>query len=284
MSTVTAYHRGKLLFGALWVLGILVFIATGLGWLAACPGLEWLAACPGLGWLPPSPALIAAVVLVLCFSIAVGILSQRCGFFACPIVRAAGTPGRCALTFDDGPDPEFTPRVLEILARTGQRATFFVIGERAARHPELMQRLVAEGHEVGNHSATHPWHLSLWPGRRVAAELNQASDLIERACGVRPRLFRPPAGILSPRIAAGARAAGLQLVGFSTRSLDGSPVIPASVALRRLARGLGPGAILLLHDGAVAGKAPVSLSGLPELCAAMERAGLRSVPVSELIG
>jgi peptidoglycan/xylan/chitin deacetylase (PgdA/CDA1 family) len=267
MTTVTANRWGRCVFVALWVLGLAAL------------------ALMAFGLLPGHPALWTVIILSLCFTIAVGVLSQRCGFFARPVMRVEGTPGLCSLTFDDGPDPQFTPRVLELLARHGQRATFFVIGERAARHPELVRRLIEEGHEVGNHTAGHPWHFALWPASRIAAELSRASDQIEQACGVRPLLFRPPAAILSPRVATGGRAAQLMLVSFSVRAGDGSPLVSAALALRRLTRGLRPGAILLLHDAArEAGKPPVSLEVLPELCAAMASAGLRSVPVSELIG
>jgi peptidoglycan/xylan/chitin deacetylase (PgdA/CDA1 family) len=267
MTTVTASRWGRWLFVGIWVVGLA------------------LLALAAAGILPGHPTLTIVIILSLCVTIAVGVMSQRCGFFARPVLRVEGAPNLCSLTFDDGPDPQFTPRVLELLARHGHRATFFVIGERAARHPELVRRLVEEGHEVGNHTTGHPWHLALWPASRVAAELSRASDQIERAAGVRPVLFRPPAAILSPRVAAGGRAAGLTLLGFSVRAGDGSPLVSAALALRRLARGLRPGAILLLHDAARrAGAPPVSLEVLPELCAAMERAGLRSVPVSELMG
>jgi peptidoglycan/xylan/chitin deacetylase (PgdA/CDA1 family) len=265
MITVTSPRWGRYLFGGLWALGLALLTAI------AC------------GLLPPHPLGVLVIVVVLGVSIAVGVISQRCGFFAQPLIRVDGVADRLALTFDDGPDEEFTPKLLELLAQYDQRATFFVIGHKVKAHPDLVRRIVAEGHELGNHTLGHTWHLALWSAQRIAAELEQASALIEEVAGRRPALFRPPAGVLSPRIAAGARAAGLRLVGFTVRSGDGSPLVSARRALRRLRRGLRPGAILVLHDGVVGDRRPTSLDVLPRLCEEMTQNGLRSVPLGELI-
>lgn len=265
MITVTSPRWGRYLFGGLWALGLALLTAI------AC------------GLLPQHLLGVFGIVVVLGVSIAVGVISQRCGFFAQPLIRVDGVADRLALTFDDGPDEEFTPKLLELLARHGQRATFFVIGHKVKAHPELARRIVAEGHELGNHTLEHTWHMALWSAPRIAAELEQASAVIEEVAGIRPTLFRPPAAVLSPRIAAGARAAGLRLVGFSVRSGDGSPLVSAGRALRRLRRGIRPGAILVLHDGALGGRRPTSLEVLPRICEQMTQDGLRSVPLSELI-
>lgn len=232
--------------------------------------------------VPGGGLAMAAVLLGLCITIAIGVISQRCGFFASPLNSVPGAEGRLALTFDDGPDPKFTPVVLDLLADAGQRATFFVVGEQLAQNPELGRRMVQEGHELGNHSMEHRWHMALWPPSRIARDLERASGLIQEHTGARPTLFRPPAAVLSPRIADGAGAAGLTLVGYSVRSGDGSPVVPARVVLSRLRRGLREGAILLLHDGQVFGRAPAACQVLPQLLEEMAAAGLTSVTVSEL--
>lgn len=265
MTTVTAFRGGRALFVLLWLVGLGVIAAVA------------------AGVIPGGIILAAGVLLALCVTIAIGVMSQRSGFFARPLIRVEGVSDRLALTFDDGPDPEFTPRLLELLRQAGQRATFFVIGSRVAQHPALARRIVMEGHELGNHTLDHRWHMGLWSARRIARELRRTSELIESHTGRRPALVRPPAAMLSPRIEAGCRAAGLRLVGFSTRSLDGSPAIPARQVLARLLRGLAPGAILVLHDAAVAGKPPHSIEVLPRLCEEMAARGLRSVPLSELL-
>ena len=152
------------------------------------------------------------------------------------------------LTIDDGPDPEDTPRILELLAAHGARATFFVIGELAARHPGLIRAIAAEGHEVAHHTQTHPlgtfWCAS--PGR-VARELDDALAVLREA-GVKPVRFRPPAGIKNIWLPTALRKRGLTCIGWSARGLERRPGDAGVVAARVLDR-LAPGAILLLHEG-----------------------------------
>ncbi len=152
------------------------------------------------------------------------------------------------LTIDDGPDPEDTPRILELLAAHGAHATFFVIGENAARHPELIRAIAAAGHEVGHHTHTHPlaWFWCASPAR-VARELDQALEAL-RATGVSPTRFRPPAGIKNLWLARALGNRGLTCVGWSARGLERWHTEPEPVAARVL-RQLAPGSILLVHEG-----------------------------------
>jgi peptidoglycan/xylan/chitin deacetylase (PgdA/CDA1 family) len=152
------------------------------------------------------------------------------------------------LTIDDGPDPDDTPRLLELLAARGARATFFVIGEKAAAHPELVRAMVDAGHEVAHHSHTHPIG-TFWcatPGR-IARELDEGSVALG-AAGVTPTRFRPPVGIKNPWLAPALRQRGLVAVGWSARGLEHWLGDADAVARRALA-GISPGAILLLHEG-----------------------------------
>lgn len=162
--------------------------------------------------------------------------------------RFATTRREVWLTIDDGPDPEDTPRLLELLAAHGARATFFVIGENAARHPALVRAIVAGGHEVAHHTHTHPL-ATFWCASpaRVRRELDAGLEAL-RAAGVRPTRFRPPAGIKNLWLAAALRARGLTCVGWSARGLESLGGDAAEVADRVL-RGLAPGAILLMHEG-----------------------------------
>lgn len=152
------------------------------------------------------------------------------------------------LTIDDGPDPEDTPRILELLVAHGARATFFVIGEKAARHPALIRAIVAAGHEVANHTHTHPlgtfW--CAWPGR-VGRELDEATRALGKI-GLSPARFRPPAGTKNPWLPAALRQRGLTGIGWSARGLEHWPGGPDAVAARALHR-VAPGSILLLHEG-----------------------------------
>lgn len=148
-----------------------------------------------------------------------------------------------ALTFDDGPDPEATPVLLDLLARHGARATFFLVGRRAARHPELVARIAAEGHAIGNHSWNHPALPQL-----TAAEI--ASQLRRTAAATgdpRPRLMRPPYGDQSLASHLIARRLGYTVVGWSLVAADWLDH-DGEVLAARMLDGLHPGAIVLLHD------------------------------------
>jgi peptidoglycan/xylan/chitin deacetylase (PgdA/CDA1 family) len=152
------------------------------------------------------------------------------------------------LTIDDGPDPEDTPRILELLAAHGARATFFVIGEKVTLHPDLIRAITAAGHEVAHHTHTHPL-AAFWCASpaRVRRELDAGLEALRRA-GVTPRRFRSPAGIKNLWLAPALRARGLAFVGWSARGLERWRGDANTVATRVLHH-LAPGAILLLHEG-----------------------------------
>ena len=195
-------------------------------------------------------------------------------------------PGRSvALTIDDGPDPEVTPRVLEILARHDVHATFFCIGRRARAHPELIAAMVAAGHAVENHSHRHSHRFSLFGPARMRADLTEAQDTLGRLAGTAPRFFRAPAGLRNPFLEPVLARLGLQLVSWSRRGFDTREGDPQRV-LGRLVRGLAPGAILLLHDGNAArtpeGR-PVILEVLPDLIERIRLAGLEPVTLREAL-
>jgi len=184
-----------------------------------------------------------------------------------------------AITIDDGPDPEVTPAVLALLDRHGARASFFCVGERIARFPQLAREIVARGHSVENHTQRHPLRFSLLGPRGMRAEIDAAQQSIARATGVPPRFFRAPAGLRNPFLEPELARAGLTLVSWTRRGFDTVATNPQTV-LMRLTRGLGRGDILLLHDGHAARTArgtPVILEVLPPLLSAAHEAGLRPV-------
>ena len=180
------------------------------------------------------------------------------------------------LTFDDGPDPARTPRVLDLLDQAGARATFFVIGERGATHRELLHETVRRGHRLGNHTWSHPNAFFFLGPRRLRAEIARTQDLLGEVAGLSPAWFRAPAGIRSPMLDPLLARAGLGLASWTRRGFDAVERDPAAVA-RRLTRGLGGGDILLLHDGGT----PVVLEALPRVLDALAAAGLRGVPLPE---
>lgn len=237
-----------------------------------------LLALLGAGLLPggaPAATALAGGLLAITLG---GALSPRSGFYARPINGVAATDDVC-LTFDDGPDPGSTAALLALLAARGQRATFFIVGERARAHPALVQRIADAGHEVAVHSMRHAWHLCFWSPRRLAADLRATREAIGDAGAPVTPLFRPPNGVFSPRVPIGAALAGMELVGYTRRALDRAPGASVAASLARATRGLRPGAIVVLHDAA--GSATLGL--LPALLDELQRRGLRSVPLGEAL-
>src|SRR5262245_42121541 len=204
-----------------------------------------------------------------------GVLMPRLEMFGDVTWRGDPETGAVAFTFDDGPHPVSTRRVLAALREAGATATFFVIGRKAEAHADLVREIVAAGHTVGVHGYDHDWLYALKSPRDVEADIRRAQDVVERAWGIRPYWFRPPTGQISPRTVDGARRAGVELVGWSVRALDGlSRAAPAGVT-RRVARGLRAGAIVLLHDASERDDFdPASGGALPALLAAARERGL----------
>ena len=189
-----------------------------------------------------------------------------------------------ALTFDDGPDPEVTPRVLDQLAETGHRATFFTIARRAEHYPELVRRIVRDGHRLGNHTYNHPHHFAFLGTDALAHEIDRAQDLLTHLGGHSPVHFRAPAGIRNPLLEPLLAPRGLHLTTWTRRGFDTADGHPSRV-LHRLRCGLRPRDILLLHDGNAA-RTPsdraVALEVLPTLLQRLRELDLRSVPLPKL--
>jgi peptidoglycan/xylan/chitin deacetylase (PgdA/CDA1 family) len=166
---------------------------------------------------------------------------------------AGDDPAEIALTFDDGPNDAATPELLDVLAQRGVRATFFAIGDFARRQPELIRRVVAEGHLLGNHTMSHP-KLSLTSAVRVRAELAECNAVLEQITGVAVRYFRPPFGARRPVVLRAARESGLTPVMWNVTGYDWDPIgvdrILANLenGVSRNRRG-GRASNLLLHDG-----------------------------------
>lgn len=203
-----------------------------------------LAAIPvGLGSVPQAAALPLALFLLACLAAP---FLPRSSFFVPVISR--GRPGSqgIALTFDDGPFLASTPILLELLARYRLPATFFVVGEQAAAHPELIEMILAQGHTIGNHSFRHDHLLMLRDCTALEADIRHTQEVLARM-GIRPLLFRPPIGITSPRLQPALAALNLRAMTFSCRILDRGNRHIRDLAARVL-RQLQPGNILLLHD------------------------------------
>lgn len=169
-----------------------------------------------------------------------------------PILTTIPAPCRDEvwLTIDDGPDPHDTPLLLDLLDAADGKATFFVRGDRARAHPELLREILRRGHGLGNHTDTHP-QATFWclgPGR-MAREIAACNAALRAITGQVPRLFRAPVGMVNPFVHPAARACKLRPVGWSARGFDGvSDAVPTEV-VRRILTDLRPGGIVLLHEG-----------------------------------
>jgi peptidoglycan/xylan/chitin deacetylase (PgdA/CDA1 family) len=185
--------------------------------------------------------------------------------------------GAIAITFDDGPLPAYTPKLLDILKNEGVNAAFFCIGHRIGGNEALLERALAEGHIVGNHSFSHHFWFDLFGTKKMVEDLRRADSAIEGAVGKRPKFFRPPYGVINPNLKKAIDACGYHTIGWSIRSLD-TVVGDKEKLMRRVTDQLMPGDIVLFHDH---GK--MTLEILPLFIQAAKAKGLRIVRLDELI-
>jgi peptidoglycan/xylan/chitin deacetylase (PgdA/CDA1 family) len=200
--------------------------------------------------------------------------------------QAAAARNEVSLNFDDGPDPEVTPRVLDLLDRHQARASFFCIGRKAAAYPDLVKEIARRGHSVENHSHGHRHAFAFHGLRGLRREVEAAQAAIAGITGTKPGFFRAPAGFRSPLLDPVMAACGLRYVSWTRRGYDTVERDPGAV-LRRLTRGLQPGDILLLHDGASARTSagePVVMAVLPALLDHLAGRGLKSVALPSAWG
>ncbi|WP_395743100.1 polysaccharide deacetylase family protein [Prosthecobacter sp.] len=210
-----------------------------------------LAPLPVVVWLFCHGRLLPAVLL-FCTGltlITLATLVPRCALFGRMIKRLQPAGNQALLTIDDGPHPEHTPVILDLLDQHGIKALFFLIGDRAAQHPHLVREIISRGHEIGNHTQTHP-ATTFWMLRpaRMWWEISTCQETLASLCpGHAPRFFRPPAGHHNMFTALIAQALGLKMMMWTARGFDGVQTdLPAIT--RRIARRLKAGAVVLIHE------------------------------------
>lgn len=207
--------------------------------------------------------------------------SVRCRVL--PRLSGVGDPGHVALTFDDGPDPVSTPRILDALDAVGWHATFFCLGSQVRRSPGLTRELVARGHEVAVHGDSHVSHLRR-PATSTLPDVRRARQTIESVAETPVRWFRPPYGAVSSATLVAARGSGLQLVLWTTWGLDWQPNSTGRSVVANVQRTFHPGATVLLHDSDITstpGSWRSTVSALPRLAEAWEGTGLEVGPLGE---
>ncbi len=202
------------------------------------------------------------------------------------IVRSGGERPYVALTFDDGPSPRYTPAILDVLREKGVKATFFVVGKHVEKYPEIARKIVLDGHEIGNHTYSHR---DLVPAsqRTVLREINQAEQVIEKICRVKPSLFRPPRGLYSESVRQLVVEQGYTMVLWSVSTLDWSG-LTACMILRRVKKYARNGSIILFHDsGALlkreGGLRDRTVKALSQVIDYLSSQNLQFVTVSQLL-
>jgi peptidoglycan/xylan/chitin deacetylase (PgdA/CDA1 family) len=182
-----------------------------------------------------------------------------------------------AMTFDDGPHATNTPKLLDLAAKKHIKLTFFVLGECVQQNPTVLQREVAEGHEIGNHSWSHP-NLAKLSDEAVRSQLQRTEDIIVKTAGVKPKLMRPPYGELTKRQRIWVnRDFGYKVILWDVDPLDWKRPGPSVVA-RRIIGGTHPGSIILSHD-----IHPPTIEAMPQVFDALLAKGFKFVTVSELL-
>ena len=228
----------------------------------------WLAAHP------PAWPWVLGVIGANHFALVLAVLWPRGQLLGPNLVRLPASAARrreISLTFDDGPDPEVTPRVLDLLDRYQAKASFFCIGENAAAQPELVKEIARRGHSVENHSYRHHRAFAFFGISRLKREVDAAQSTVASITGRAPVFFRAPAGFRSPFLDSVLAPRGLRYVSWTRRGFDAVSTDPQRI-LKRLIKGLAAGDVLLMHDSA-----PVVLAVLPALLEQLSARGLKAV-------
>jgi peptidoglycan-N-acetylglucosamine deacetylase len=199
------------------------------------------------------------------------------------VVIAGDDPTELALTYDDGPNPAATPKLLDVLAKHEVKATFFLIGKHVREQPRLARAIAAAGHVIGNHTMTHPW-LSYQTAGRIREEMADANSLIEDVIGKKVELFRPPHGARRPHVFRVASELGLRTVNWNIITHDWR-VLPKEVIVGKVRNGIkrnemrGRGSNILLHDGGMDQPRTPSIDATEVVIADAKASGKRFVTV-----
>ena len=224
----------------------------------------------GFAWL-----VFIAIALAYMAVTAYGSFTIQTNYFIKSINR--GKRKAITLTFDDGPDPETTPLILDILKKKDVRATFFVIGKKAEKYPELLRRIDEEGHIVANHSYSHHYMIAFFSKEKLKKDLDQCTSIISGILGKTPKFFRPPFGVTNPRYASVLHDLKLVSVGWSIRSMDTKAKNKYEIINKVIAK-LKTKDIVLLHDDR-----KVTADSIEDLIEHCLQKGLKFEPLSKLI-
>lgn len=182
-----------------------------------------------------------------------------------------------SLTFDDGPHPEFTPQVLDLLEQFKAKATFFCVGQQIEKHPEIFKKIVANGHAVGNHTYSHSKSFGFFGMDKVINELQKTNQLVQETVGLQMNLYRPAFGVTNPNIEKAVKKLKMNSIGWNVRSLDTTPR-NSEMVLKRITSKISKGDIVLLHD-----TSEKTILVLERLLLFLKEKNLQSVTVDQLL-
>lgn len=227
-------------------------------------------------WGGPGLWIVISVVVILYLAITIfGSFQIRFNYFINSINR--GKKEGIALTFDDGPDPETTPIILNLLREQNIKASFFVIGKKAEKYPEIITNIEKDGHIIGNHSYAHDPLMGFFNLNKLTSDIEKCSKIVKQLTGKTPLFFRPPFGVTNPKYAAALKKSGLMSIGWSGRSFDTISKNKNNLLIR-VKKYLDPGTILLFHDDQ-----KITVETLPEIIQYCKEKGIKIVPLQDLI-
>jgi peptidoglycan/xylan/chitin deacetylase (PgdA/CDA1 family)/GT2 family glycosyltransferase len=268
-------------------------VAARFSWQRVRASWVYVALFFGLLWLHISPVIEAAGRFIYVFDI--GVLSTlfayhginpRSRFYGKVCSNGNRNCPRIALTFDDGPNEPYTSHVLGILEQYGTKATFFVIGQNARRHPETCRRIVTAGNVIGNHSYHHHKWLCLRRGKAVARDIELAHQAIYDCTGFEPKLFRPPHGFRTPWLMRTVRHLGYTVVTWDNMTSDWKADKSGEEIIQAILRRAKPGGVIVLHDGRDTRRSydrSQMLQALPFVIGTLKERGFDFVTVPELL-
>lgn len=211
------------------------------------------------------------------FFLIYGSATIQSNFFAKAFCNSHSSKKEIAITFDDGPDAEYTLRILSLLAEYNVKATFFVIGKNIKNNEMLIKQIDAENHTLGNHTFSHSYFIDFKSKAGFIEEINATSEIVESITGKRMKLFRPPYGVTTPNIAKAVKELNLHIIGWNVRSLD-TTKDTEEVILKRVKKQIKAGAVVLFHD-----TSEKTISVLRQTLIFAKKKGFKIVSLEELL-
>lgn len=222
---------------------MLKFVPVTIAFTVILAGLSFLYA-----YQPFNPLLFFVPAFVYSVFLFYGSFFVCSNFYMKVICSGDTTEKKIAISFDDGPDRDYTPELLNYLKSEGIKATFFLIGNKVQEQPDLAKRIYAEGHLIGNHSWSHSAFFDIYSAAKVRKEIAQTNSIINATLGVQPAIFRPPYGVTNPSIKKAVVNSEMTAMGWTIRSYDSNLNTPPETIIRNVTEKIAPGAVILFHD------------------------------------